>query len=82
MPQQVPGIVFLSGGQSPDYATENLKEINKLAGPWQLSFSFARALQDEPLKIWAGKEENVASAQQAFLDRAKKVSLARAGKLL
>lgn len=84
VPKEVPGVVFLSGGQSPEYATENLNAINKIgppAGGWQLSFSFDRALQDEALKIWAGKDENAALAQKAFLDRAKKVSLARQGKL-
>lgn len=83
VPAEVPGIVFLSGGQTPDQATENLSEINKISGsPWQLSFSYGRALQDEALTIWAGKEENVASAQQAFLGRCTKVSLARQGQLL
>lgn len=77
VPHKVPGIVFLSGGQTPDQATENLKEINLIGGPWQLSFSYGRALQDEALKIWAGKEENVAAAQKAFLERTKKVSRAR-----
>lgn len=81
VPKEVPGIVFLSGGQTPDMATENLSAINKIGGPWELSYSFARALQDEALKIWAGKEENVPAAQKAFLDRAKKVSLAHQGKL-
>lgn len=80
VPAQVPGIVFLSGGQSPDQATENLSEINKISGsPWQLSYSYGRALQDEALTTWAGKEENVESAQQAFIERCKKVSLARQG---
>ena len=74
VPGQVPGIVFLSGGQTPNQATENLAEINKVPGsPWQMSFSYGRALQDEALTTWAGKEENVRAAQQAFLERAKKV---------
>ncbi len=82
VPAQVPGIVFLSGGQTPDQATENLYQINLIPGsPWQLSFSYGRALQDEALTIWAGKEENVPAAQKVFLERCKKVSLARAGKL-
>lgn len=80
VPDQVPGIVFLSGGQTPDEATENLAEINKIGGPWQLSFSYGRALQDEALTTWAGKEENVPLAQKAFYDRAKKVSQARSFK--
>lgn len=82
IPKKMPGIVFLSGGQTPDEATENLKEINLIPGsPWQLSYSYGRALQDEALKTWAGKEKNVKAAQQAFLERAQKVSLARQGKL-
>lgn len=81
VPRQLPGIVFLSGGQSPDYATENLNAINKLGGPWQLSYSYARALQDEALTTWAGKEENIEAAQKVFYERANKVSLARQGKL-
>ena len=80
VPKEVPGIVFLSGGQTPDQATENLAEINKVGGPWQLSFSYGRALQDEALTTWAGKEENTAAAQKAFFERAKKVSLARSAK--
>ncbi len=80
VPKEIPGVVFLSGGQTPDEATENLREINLITGsPWQLSFSYGRALQDEALKVWVGKEENVELAQQAFLARAKKVSLARQG---
>ena len=82
VPSQMPGIVFLSGGQSPDEATQNLYEINLITGsPWQLSYSYGRALQDEALTTWAGKEENVEKAQKAFLERSKKVSLARSGKI-
>jgi len=77
VPKELPGIVFLSGGQSPDYATSNLNAINKIGGPWQLSYSFARALQDEAMKAWAGKEQNIEAAQKAFLERAEKISLAR-----
>lgn len=80
VPSEVPGIVFLSGGQTPDQATENLAAINHIgppAGGWQLSYSYGRALQDEALKTWAGKMENMKGAQKAFLERAKKVSLAR-----
>lgn len=84
VPKEVPGIVFLSGGQIPDQATENLAAINKLSGPpaggWQLSFSYGRALQDEALEAWVGKDENVEVAQQAFLERCKKVSEARSAK--
>jgi fructose-bisphosphate aldolase class I len=90
VPPEVGGIVFLSGGQSPDEATNNLNEIVKLktmpAGrqgdaPWQLSFSFARALQEEAMGAWAGKDENIAKAQGAFYARAAKVSKARKGEL-
>lgn len=81
VPKELPGVVFLSGGQSADMATDNLQAINNIGGPWQLSFSFARALQGEALELWTGKDENVISAQKAFLEVTKKVSLARAGKL-
>lgn len=84
VPKELGGIVFLSGGQTPDMATENLDAINKIGSSgagWQLSYSFARALQGEALEIWAGKEENVGAAQKAFLERGKKVALARQGKL-
>lgn len=82
VPSELPGIVFLSGGQTPDQATENLAQINKIAGsPWQLSYSYGRALQDEALIVWAGKEENAETAQKIFLERAKKVSDARSQKL-
>lgn len=83
VPLEVPGIVFLSGGQTPDEATENLAAINAIgppAGGWQLSYSYGRALQDEALKAWAGKEENIEAAQKAFLERAKKVSESRSAK--
>ncbi len=83
IPKEVPGIVFLSGGQSPEEATQNLNEINLIPdSPWQLSYSYGRALQGEALEIWAGKEENVAAAQKAFSERGKKVALARQGKLI
>lgn len=78
VPPQMAGIVFLSGGQTPDQATEHLAAINQIPGsPWQLSYSYGRALQDEALNTWAGKEENIPTAQEAFLSRAKKVSEAR-----
>lgn len=77
VPQEVPGIVFLSGGQTPDRATENLAAINVIGGPWELSYSFGRALQDEALKTWVGKQENIESAQKVFLERCQKVSQAR-----
>lgn len=81
VPKELPGVVFLSGGQSADMATGNLQAINNIGGPWQLSFSFARALQGEALEIWYGQDENVTSAQKAFLEVTKKISLARVGKL-
>ncbi len=80
VPQQVAGIVFLSGGQTPDQATENLAAITKHAksvhAPWPLTFSYARALQEESLSIWKGKPENVPAARAAFLARLAKVSAA------
>ena len=78
VPKEVPGIVFLSGGQTPDQATENLERINMITGsPWQLSYSYGRALQDETLSSWAGKSENIKEAQEVFLERVRKVSGAR-----
>lgn len=78
VPQQIAGIVFLSGGQTPDQATDNLAAIirraKEIGVPWPLSFSYARALQDEALAIWKGKEENVLAAREAFLSRLAKVS--------
>jgi fructose-bisphosphate aldolase, class I len=80
VPRQIAGIVFLSGGQTPDQATANLSAITRYAKgknvPWPLSFSFARALQEEALDIWRGKEENVARAREAFLARLAKISAA------
>jgi fructose-bisphosphate aldolase class I len=81
VPPEVPGVVFLSGGQSPGEATENLNAINKIAGvPWELSFSFGRALQVPVLEVWAGNNDNKEAAQKAFFKRAKLNSLARKGK--
>ena len=79
----VPGIAFLSGGQSEEFACQTLNEINKISAdcPWQLSFSYGRALQASALKAWGGRKENVAASQQAFLRQAKLVGLARKGKL-
>lgn len=81
VPKNVPGVVFLSGGQTPEEATINLYEINKKKGssPWELSFSYGRALQEPVLTTWLGKQENMASAQKAFLKRAKLNQLARDG---
>ncbi|KAK6123848.1 hypothetical protein DH2020_042415 [Rehmannia glutinosa] len=82
VPPAVPGIVFLSGGQSEEEATVNLNAMNKLEvlKPWTLSFSFGRALQQSTLKVWSGKKENVEKAQTAFLDRCKANSDATLGK--
>ena len=80
VPAAVPGIVFLSGGQSDEDATANLSAMNALGPhPWQLSFSYGRALQAPALKAWDGKEENVEAAQRAYYHRAKMNSAARTG---
>jgi hypothetical protein len=82
VPAAVPGIVFLSGGQNHLVATEHLSAINQIDGPkpWKLSFSYGRALQDEALKVWCGKNENLKVAQEAFYHRAKCDSAAALGK--
>jgi fructose-bisphosphate aldolase, class I len=80
VPAIVPGIVFLSGGQSEVQATENLNAINQLSGPWPLSFSYGRALQASTLQAWQGREENVAAAQAVFLHRARCNAAAVAGR--
>lgn len=81
VPAAVPGVVFLSGGQSDVAATEHLDAVNRLgAAPWELSFSFGRALQAPALKAWAGRAENVAAAQHALLHRARCNSAARFGR--
>ncbi len=82
VPAAVPSVVFLSGGQTEEEAAENLNRINVLkdgSAPWQLSFSFGRALQQSALKAWAGKAENVEVAQRAFLHRARCAGLATLG---
>ncbi len=77
VPDEVPGIVFLSGGQSEIEATENLDQMNKIGGfPWNLSFSYGRALQASALKAWSGEENNEELASNAFEHRAKMNSLA------
>lgn len=82
VPKSVPGIMFLSGGMSPEASTVNLDAINKTGKqPWQLSFSYGRALQGEALEIWNGQSRNKAAAQKAYFDRAEKVALARQGSL-
>ena len=80
VPAAVPGIVFLSGGQTPQQATAHLNAMNALGDlPWELSFSYGRALQDEALKAWGGNPANVAAGQKAFAHRARLVSAARSG---
>jgi fructose-bisphosphate aldolase class I len=82
VPAAVPSINFLSGGQGPEEATQNLNAINQLAAgkaPWQLSISYGRALQQPALKAWRGKAENNLLAQQALLQRARLNSDARQG---
>ncbi|MEX0852917.1 MAG: class I fructose-bisphosphate aldolase [Bauldia sp.] len=81
VPPTVPGIAFLSGGQSDELATEHLSLMNQVGGlPWKLTFSYGRALQAAAMKTWAGKAANVAAAQRAFLHRARMNSLAAMGK--
>ena len=80
VPVAVPGIAFLSGGQSEVEATANLDAINRLGGPWALTFSYGRALQATPLGLWAGRPENVAAAQSAFTHRAQMNGLAAQGR--
>ena len=80
VPSAVPGLVFLSGGQSDEQATTNLNALNLLdAAPWELSFSFGRALQSPVLKTWAGNPPNVRAAQRELHHRAKCNSAARSG---
>jgi fructose-bisphosphate aldolase class I len=83
VPAAVPGIVFLSGGQSAEVATANLNAMNAgecCAAPWQVSFSYGRALQAPVLAVWKGQESNVAAAQQALLKRCRLNGLARDGR--
>lgn len=81
VPAAVPGIVFLSGGQSNELATAHLNAMNAMDGtrPWQLSFSYGRALQDPPLKTWRGNASSVQQAQRAFHHRARLNGAARHG---
>ena len=81
VPAAVPGIVFLSGGQSAETATAHLNAMNRLGPlPWALSFSYGRALQDPAIRAWAGKAENVDAARKALHHRARMNSLACQGK--
>jgi fructose-bisphosphate aldolase, class I len=80
VPASVPGIVFLSGGQSDEDATVHLNAMNALGPhPWELSFSYGRALQAPALKAWGGKPENVEAGQRAYYHRAKMNGAARTG---
>ena len=80
VPAAVPGIAFLSGGQSDELATAHLNAMNQIDNtPWNLTFSYGRALQAPALKAWSGKDENVSSAQDALMKRAKFNSLATKG---
>jgi fructose-bisphosphate aldolase class I len=80
VPAAVPGIAFLSGGQSDELATAHLNAMNQIDNtPWNLTFSYGRALQAPALKSWSGKDENILSAQDAFMKRANFNSLATKG---
>lgn len=81
VPAAVPGIAYLSGGQSDELATAHLSRMNEIGGfPWQMTFSYGRALQAAPQKAWSGRPENVAAGQAAFLHRARMNGLASQGK--
>ncbi|MDH3646106.1 MAG: fructose-bisphosphate aldolase class I [Gammaproteobacteria bacterium] len=80
VPGAVPGIVFLSGGQSSEEATAHLNAINAMGRyPWEVSFSYGRALQASPLQAWSGRPDNIEVAKDAFFKRAKLNGLARSG---
>ena len=80
VPPSVPGIAFLSGGQSDEEATAHLDAMNRMGPlPWKLTFSYGRALQAAPQKAWSGKSENVAAGQRAFTHRARMNALASRG---
>jgi fructose-bisphosphate aldolase, class I len=82
VPAAVPGIVFLSGGQSARLATAHLNAINRLSGskPWKISFSYGRALQDPALEAWHGQDKNLTAGQQALYRRVRVNGAASAGK--
>ena len=81
VPEEVPGIVFLSGGQSARNATKNLQAIaERHETMWQLTFSYARALQGEALEYWAGEDKNIPHAQKIFMKRLELVARARDGR--
>lgn len=80
VPSAVPGIAYLSGGQTDEQATAHLDAMNRIGGfPWKMTFSYGRALQAAPQRAWSGKEENVAKAQAAFHHRARMNGLASLG---
>ena len=80
VPAEVPGVAFLSGGMSDEQATSRLNEMNRIGGfPWQLSFSYGRALQAPSLTAWGGRPENTEAGQRALAHRAKMNGLARSG---
>ena len=80
MPAALPGVVFLSGGQTDENATAHLDAMNRIGGaPWPLTFSYSRALQAVALKAWRGSAANVAAAQKALHHRARMNSLAARG---
>jgi fructose-bisphosphate aldolase, class I len=80
VPAAVPGIAFLSGGQSDEQATAHLNAMNRTSGlPWRLTFSYGRALQAAPQKAWSGRPENIAAGQRAFTHRARMNALASKG---
>ena len=79
VPAALPGVVFLSGGQTDENATAHLDAMNRIGAPWPLTFSYSRALQAVALKAWRGQAGNVAAAQKAFHHRARMNSLAARG---
>ena len=80
VPAAVPGIAFLSGGQTNEEATAHLSAMNRISGkPWPMTFSYGRALQNVALRTWAGRRENFTAARQAFAHRARMNSLAAIG---
>jgi fructose-bisphosphate aldolase class I len=81
VPASVPGVVFLSGGQSPELSTKHLNAMNRIGGfPWELSYCYGRALQDPARAVWKGQAANVAAAQKVFYHRASCNSAARYGR--
>jgi fructose-bisphosphate aldolase, class I len=80
VPAAVPGIAFLSGGQTDEKAAAHLSKMNEIGDvPWEISFSYGRALIGAPLKVWSGEESNIDDAQEAFAHRARCNGAARQG---